>query len=453
MNTLLLEPTDVLFFRDGRPMTGSLSGHSAAWPLPNVVDHALHAALHRSGLESHSHRFGRNGRAEKTDRTFQFGSLVTAGPFPVCCDGAKPEWFFPRPADAMNDANGLIAISRHPVELPGGSGSSLPDGLRYAVADNRPASKDLPAPWWSTRAWDAYLGGVGETTKADFVDDSAIAAQEHQIGIAIDPESGATISGKFYSAHYLRLRRNWQMGLFTEAPDKLHAGADLVRKLVSADGHLIVGGQQRLCTVRIEPSADGEPLPLPRGCEADFPVSPDGRSLVKWTLLTPAIWPKIAANSEKQVSEHPGGWLPNWIARQRDGLAVQLKADDLPREGSESRAVWRQRVAAQPAIEARLVAAVVPKPVVVTGWFSSDREGNANSAKPTHLAVPAGAVYYFEAKDPVAAKALARALNWHGATSGTDIVNRRSTLLGEKGFGLGVCSGWHFHPGPSRTSD
>jgi len=38
MNCILLEPTDVLFFRDGRPMAGSLAGHGAAWPLPNVVN-------------------------------------------------------------------------------------------------------------------------------------------------------------------------------------------------------------------------------------------------------------------------------------------------------------------------------------------------------------------------------------------------------------------------------
>ena len=43
----------------------------------------------------------------------------------------------------------------------------------------------------------------------------------------------------------------------------------------------------------------------------------------------------------------------------------------------------------------------------------------------------------------LAAIALAAALNWHGGdTAGTTIRNRRSTLLGEKGFGLGVCGTW-----------
>lgn len=90
----------------------------------------------------------------------------------------------------------------------------------------------------------------------------------------------------------------------------------------------------------------------------------------------------------------------------------------------------------------------MPKPLVVTGWAlpnpadpERDTEGGAKS---THLAVPAGAVYYFEADTPEAATALANALNWHGATPGTAIKNRRSTLLGEKGYGLGVCGTWQF---------
>ena len=43
---------------------------------------------------------------------------------------------------------------------------------------------------------------------------------------------------------------------------------------------------------------------------------------------------------------------------------------------------------------------------------------------------------------------LATALNWHGATEGKEIKNRRSTLLGEKGYGLGVCGTWRFYGDP-----
>jgi hypothetical protein len=67
--------------------------------------------------------------------------------------------------------------------------------------------------------------------------------------------------------------------------------------------------------------------------------------------------------------------------------------------------------------------------------------------------VPAGAVYYFACDSAKDAAALASALNWHGETPGTTIRNRRSTLLGEKGFGLGVCGTWtpHGREGTSST--
>ena len=73
--------------------------------------------------------------------------------------------------------------------------------------------------------------------------------------------------------------------------------------------------------------------------------------------------------------------------------------------------------------------------------------GNEGGAKSAHLAVPAGAVYYFEADSEDQAQKLASALNWHGSTTEnpSTIINRRSTLFGEKGFGLGLCSEWHPH--------
>lgn len=105
MNTLLLQPTDVLFFRDGRPMSGALAGHTASWPLPDVTNHALHAALHRASLEKlynqplHHHRRGASGcYAADACRDRKFGSLLTAGPFPVNPAG---RWFFPRPKDLI----------------------------------------------------------------------------------------------------------------------------------------------------------------------------------------------------------------------------------------------------------------------------------------------------------------------------------------------------------------
>lgn len=75
--------------------------------------------------------------------------------------------------------------------------------------------------------------------------------------------------------------------------------------------------------------------------------------------------------------------------------------------------------------------------------FQQCQTNTPAGAKSTHLAVPAGAVYYFEAADPDHASKLAAALNWHGKDQ--TFVNRRSGLFGEKGFGLGVCGTWEFY--------
>src|SRR5690606_31806347 len=99
-------PIDLLFFKDGRPMEGASSGCGAAWPSPNVISSALHHALHRASHEGvHSHTPKRNGSelSEKRDR--QFGSLQSAGPFPVDDQG---RWLFPRPADAQKPGDAKV---------------------------------------------------------------------------------------------------------------------------------------------------------------------------------------------------------------------------------------------------------------------------------------------------------------------------------------------------------
>jgi hypothetical protein len=467
MNTILLQPTDVLFFRDGRPMGGSLAGHTAAWPLPDVTNHALHAALHRAELEGvHAHRRGRSGYySDERDR--KFGSLLTAGPFPV--DGSG-RWFFPRPKDSQE--SGSVRVILLPVPAPTKQqnnpwlGSSLPAPLEYAVANAKPPNKETGGEAWiSTSAFSAYLQGKEILSNANdgahFLSDESIADREANLGIAIDPETQTTgrgaAAGKIYTAYYLRLREGFRLGVFAEAMDKENGDPnkkrDLLQLLLNGrPTQIVVGGQQRICTAE---RRDGNGiLPLPHGLSAaaEFHPLPNGKVAVKWILLSPAVWPEIPAATKDGAPQnpHPGGWLPNWIFLNWDSERREARPDErngavLLTTGPGVRKSQRTHSTAGGPIPARLVAAIVPKPLVVTGWAlpnpahpERDADGGAKS---THLAVPAGAVYYFEAESS-AAVALANALNWHGTTSGTEIKNRRSTLLGEKGYGLGVCGTW-----------
>jgi len=469
---ILLQPTDVLFFRDGRPMTGAHAGHTAAWPLPDITNHALHAALHRAGLNgvhSHNHTEGNNRRRRSASR--KFGSLLTAGPFPVRVEeSGQLTWFFPRPQDAP--LAGSVEVTLVPATNAGAppddrwTGSSLPAMLRYAVVNTRPPSKDTKGePWINAAALAQYLGNGAGNEKPAFVRDEEIADQEAQIGIAIDPDTQTAgrgaVSGMIYSAHYLRLRDHWRLGLFAEAMDKLDSDPtqrrDLIAELFRDGPHrILVGGQQRICTA-CATTTDGDPLPLPTGLTQpnQFHRLPDGKFAVKWILLSPAIWPEIPAGTAANGTtrqHHPGGWLPNWVCPQSGAVLLRI----VPREERRRRRSldYTNRgydgSANSQEIRARLVAALVPKPLVVTGWaLSTEANPDDHGAKSTHLAVPAGAVYYFEADSPDEAANLASVLNWQADSAANQIKNRRSTLLGEKGYGLGICGTWQHQVTPT----
>lgn len=471
-NQLILSPTDVLFFRDGRPMLGSSVGHTAAWPLPDVVNHALHAALHRADIQNtHAHRQGRSGDYPDPDqRVRRFGCLSTAGPFPVLISPSRKStdsvhtWYFPRPRDANSPGNINVTLRPLAELVPGSENpwvqSSLPKPLKYAVVNTVPPKKeDGVEQWISTEAYQAYLSGLPSPTGPNnFCSDTDIADTECTIGIAIDPVTGTTgrdeTKGKIYVAHYLRLREYFRLGLFAEAPDKVNGNPadrrDLIKLLFNDKPRsIIVGGQQRVCTaVRTDAPV---PLPLPIGLTDGFTsVHLNGRErwLVKWILLTPAIWPEIPAGISKRGTErkpHPGGWLPNWVCPDT-GLVLLETIDPEKRRQRRSLNYNGQGYQSNPNIDARLVAAIVPKPIIITGWaLPNGNDRSTGGAKSTHLAVPAGAAYYFEADSKQAAQALAAALNWHGNGPGDKIKNRRSTLLGEKGYGIGVCGTWRFH--------
>lgn len=468
MNTLLLSPADVLFFRDGRPMSGSLAGHGSAWPLPTVTNAALHAALWRAEIGNvHTHRAGKNGTVEATDgvREHKFGCLTTVGPFPVL---GEHDWLFPRPLDAGLGGNWWVPSLRPLAKGFDKADASLPGPLEYPVANTLGPTKQEAAPWWNLPAWQAYVEGT-HPAEANHFWDADFSDVEFSFGIGIDPATGTQDGERFYSAHYLRLRTDVEpcvrLGLLASALDKVNGDATARRELLddlflpdNGKNTILVGGQQRICSVERLPEQSDRPLPLPRGLTKDFRAE-NGKALVKWTLLTPAIFPAISPGTSVrgiQKLPHPGGWLPNWVFVDWDAGA--LSARDHARNGAvllragigESKGRRCRKTPGEP-LSAKLVAAAVGKPVPVSGHALPHEAKDEVGHKPCQLAVPAGSVYYFETQEP---EKLAAALNWHGdLPAASTIVNRRSSLFGEKGFGLGVCSSWRFHSGnPPQTT-
>lgn len=464
MNYYTLTPHDVLFFRDGRP-TETGGGHGARWPEPSVVFDALHAALWRAFPErqtawEHDHRYGRSSYRQPSDgpRTQRFGSLLTAGIFPVWKDG---RWLFPAPADTTadkSDAGWLLALQK-PVgaaNLPSPL-RNLPKPMQRLLASQATPSKETVAPWWSRVAWQDYLGGK-RPEKTELFHAADLYAEEWTTGIGMDSETQTQDGTRIYSAQYLRLKADIRCGFAATLPMKRDGNGDDIREcmgqLFGSTGTIIVGGQQRACRVEsCEPSS-----PLPVGPKIN------GRR-VKWVLLTPSIWPQIKAVPEKGIAAHPGGWLPNWIDPESGDVRLRFRSGRIRRVWSEEKQRTVREAEVDETIHAKLITACAAKAVPVVGWterlhllkdeqerrYWEDESGAAHGPRATHLAVPAGAVYYFECPDEMAAQKLAAALNWHGGdASPTTIRNRRSTLMGEKGFGLGVCGPWQDHPEASQ---
>ncbi|MCX7819870.1 MAG: type III-B CRISPR module-associated protein Cmr3 [Kiritimatiellae bacterium] len=458
MNVLLFQPTDVLFFRDGRPFETS-GGHGARWPQPSVVFDAIHAALWRAfpTVQSweHRHDYGRSSNRPRAGDTQRFGSLVTAGPFPVrLWDGAE-QWLFPAPADVLAHGNKLYALQvRTNTGLPEGVKSNLPKPLRYPVVSPVPPLKHAETPaWWSAKAWSSYLegrlSGGGTLKECETATPDDLYASESMTGIGISAVTGAQDREHIYAAEYLRLRPGVSMGALASMPMKQNGNPQDRREclghLFEKTKELILGGQQRVVCVS---SKESRELPLPRMQTNEFNQH-GGKFLVKWVLLSPSIWPRL----KTPEGEHRGGWLPNWVDEKSGAVLLKYRTGKRRREWDPQKRRFVRRAENESDINAYLVAAVVPKAIAISGWterihlvpHESDwtKDGKAaHGARPLSLAVPAGAVYYFEADSADDAKKLAAVLNWHGTGNGDQVVNRRSTLLGEKGFGLGVCGTW-----------
>ena len=391
MRPFELSPADPLFLRDARPMAGSDVGRGANWPRPDQLWNALINAFHAAWPERRDWEGApprKTGRAkpERARSSDRFGALKSVGPFPfIKANGADAPWF-PCPADL-----GMKWVSLGDTDLP--------SPLRYAFL---PKTKEKTAhpQWIDADRYRKYLAGETFT-----LPDAELCDCERAIGIAMDPETGAAEDAKLYQAEYLRLRPGVSMIFFADCRLQPKDGA-LVDVFDRQDRprRLVFGGQRGVAD--ISPVEKGFAFPFAGGAT---PFSGNGKVFLRWTLLTPAVF--------------ESGWRPGWV---RENGKAQLPRGKVGRRDFPGKEARRKAKAALGFVEARLVAARVPKPLAFSGWRVDE-----NSPKPTLLAVPGGSCYVFECPDAEEAGALAKALSWP---------NPRSDRFGEKGFGIGVCS-------------
>ena len=343
-----LNPRDLLFFRDARPMDLDKSeaahrnvGHGAVWPRP---DHLYNAVMHAL-IGSRS-----CGEAEYG----KHGGVMVVGPYPL----QEGRLLFPRPLD-------------WDMQIEPCRGTDLPDCLSMGFIDRVEGKKDYPA-WIGADEYGRYLSGkVGAGKSADELDSpkdggAPLFYTEPRVSTTIDAASEATvrIAGKRsgqYQAEYLRLAQGVSLWCGIDCGE--HGDPARVEAF-------ILGGQ---CGI-VNASAASQ------GLEAVFPAptaapAGDGRFYVKWTLIAPAYFERT-------------GWLPGWCENSDRGLS----ADERRRS--------RGQVMFPDTAGVRLVGACTGKPFWFSGWDT------LTGVKPTRLAVPAGSAYLFACPSQERAQAL-----------------------------------------------
>jgi CRISPR-associated protein Cmr3 len=411
MNPLIIEPTDLLFFRDAIPMSaGQGKGAGCRLPFPSTLHEALRTSLLTArsapgdaGQPVTALPTGKDftGRDGKKVASFAFQSLRTVGPFPWQEFDAddlstrRPRGLLlPVPLDVAFDEKrehlARMAL-RHESVQPGLA--VTPENFRpfcLPVSVTPPDKHAQLHGWWTLDQWRAYLEGRTDNGGGFFhpVPQDELWESEHRVGVEIEPETFSARSGQLYAGSYLRPNARTRFAARVQLQKPVNEEAESLSQL----SWLLLGGEQRLARLHHEgfadPFANLPPAPEPKA---------EGVCLLKWVLLTPAIFMH--------------GSLPGWcIDTKRDRFGGPLPAG---------------QVCLELAGRAQLVSWRLGKPRTVSGWDVVE-----GRAKPTMLAVPEGGVYYFLCENRATATALAMKLHWQP----------RSDFYGEKGCGYGLVS-------------
>jgi CRISPR-associated protein Cmr3 len=395
----LIEPTDVLFFRDGIPMSaGQGRGSGCRLPFPSTLHEALRASLIAKHGRSDTQAAFRpkdaprqggwlgKGKSVSSGGSKDYQSLRVTGPLPW---HKKEGLLMPVPLDvAFGSDKSLLhrlALLQHGETAAAGAfqPACLP------VATTPPDKHSQLHGWWTLAQYQRYLSGDPAAAGFQPIPSDDLWQPEHRIGLAIDPERSAAQEGQLFAGSYLRLAQDMRLAFQAQLGRPI---GEEQSRLDSLDW-LLLGGDRRLARLRPQESDVFAPLRTPPAP----PAGDDGPVMMKWSLITPAIFAH--------------GSLPGWCKdtkkdRPTGPLPEGHVCFDLP--GS-----------------AKLVSWCLGRPQPITGWDTVAQE-----AKPTQLAVPAGSVYYFLCQDAATASALAAKLHWQP----------RSDHYGEKGCGYGLCS-------------
>lgn len=334
---LCLQPLDVLFFRDGRPFTGSERSVSGL-PLPQTLAGAIRTALLRlAGCD-----FGRLKQAIEGGRSFAeavnesckdaqhwIGQLAVRGPWLARRGNATDnmELLVPVPAtmhlEKHRQSSRLHRLTPLPMgQLPGWNPPQDQQGLRALWLKH--SSPTEPAAGYLTLTGLERFLHDGEVTSGDIVTADELFGLDYRTGIGISPDRLVAEESQIFGRGFLALKKN--VFLYTEIEVPADTPADVLFDQLKT---VTLGGEGRHATLTRLPSPFTWPNQLPTGKQKPLIL-----------LTTPCPF--------------EAGWKPRIL----DG---------------------------------QLVAAVVPGSLAFSGWDLA-----RGGPKPTRFAVPAGSVYFLE---------------------------------------------------------
>jgi CRISPR-associated protein Cmr3 len=335
---LMIQPHDVLLFRDGKPFSAGtdIRARSLFPPTPFTIQGAIRARiLFSSGTSPADYAQGTTPAAQKLRNLIgtpqgSYGQLRLQGPFLARQENGRWVRYFPLPADVVC-LKGAYTLLQPLEDSRSRWQSNLPDDLQmpWIRTTERP---EEARGWISEQELGRYLR---EGAPGKVLEESEFVEREYRFGIAMERSRRTARESYLYLAEFLRLKENAAFWVEVDGITPADLGGER--------GFLQLGGEARAAYYEVRESGLGSLLSPPNPLPDRFKV----------VLLTPAWF--------------SGGWAPqngNW---------------SLFFNGS-----------------VRLVSAIIPRYQAIGGAYVDDQRRRAAFQKPMRRFVPAGSVYFFE---------------------------------------------------------
>jgi CRISPR-associated protein Cmr3 len=393
---ITITPMDVSLFREPKPFTAGddFQATSLFPPTPLPFIGALRSCIFSNLFSKSGLNFSEYGKRcslqnqqdrpadELTAIMKRLGSHAELGSLSCCGPfivNPDGKLLVPAPADLVMDKNNNATLCR-PVDEPFPGILSRKPLLRAVEMDGSGTVETVENCFISLDLLPDYLDN--NDIRLRLIPREKIVVTESRTGIELTRQ-GTAMDGRLYTVDFIRLKRGYRFALQVQG---LAPG-----DLPGQQGFLSLGGKNRPA------SFSGE-------TDNSLPPPPDltGKKRIRLTLIAPAVF--------------AGGWRPDFLEQDADGFFFTL-------------AGGKQRCS--------LVTALTAKPLPIGGW---DLVKGCPRSMP--LAVPAGAVYFFETKKPLSGQEAAELTGrFHLHTWMSS--NRIAEIFRQAGFGYGLTGHWH----------